>query len=84
MGPNSPGISGAGNGAIVSHWGGQGTESGFNKLTEESVAQIKFDLAVGESVAVVAHRYGVSKSAIYAIKAGKTWTHVKVPAEIPR
>ena len=62
----------------MSYWGGQGTENGFRKLTEESVAQIKFDLAMGESVAVIANRYGVSKSAIYAIRAGKTWTHVKV------
>lgn len=62
----------------MGHWGGKGTQNGFSKLDEVTVAQIKFDLAVGESVKVVAQRYNISKSAIYAIKAGKTWTHVKV------
>ncbi len=80
MAPRPEGISGAGKGIIMGRWGGQGTDSGFSKLNEETVAMIKFDLAVGEDVKTVAHRYGVSKSAIYAIKAGKTWTHVKVAA----
>ena len=63
----------------MSYWGGKGSDNGNSKLNEEMVAQIKFDLAMGESVKTLMVRYNIGKTALYNIKSGRAWGHVKVP-----
>jgi hypothetical protein len=43
------------------------------KLTEKQIASIRSD---GRSGYVIACEYGISKSNVYAIKAGQTWKHI--------
>jgi transcription elongation factor Elf1 len=50
--------------------------SGTAKLNETKVSLIRQRLAVGESVASLAHAFGVHVVTIYAIKKGETWKDV--------
>lgn len=49
--------------------------SGTAKLTEAQVREIKARLAAGEAQWPLSREYGVSRSIIQAIKAGKVWQH---------
>lgn len=51
----------------------KGEQIGTSKLTEKEVLEIKSSL---ESVSVLADRYGVDKSNIWLIRAGKSWKHL--------
>jgi transcription elongation factor Elf1 len=50
--------------------------SGTAKLNETKVSLIRQRLAVGESVASLAHAFGVHVVTIYAIRKGETWKDV--------
>lgn len=51
----------------------KGEQVGTSKLTTKEVLEIKSSL---ESVSVLADRYGVDKSNIWLIRAGKSWKHL--------
>ena len=53
-----------------------GERSGASKLTEESVREIRMEIARGESQRALAKRFGVSPPQISYIKNGLTWKHV--------
>lgn len=55
-----------------------GERSGTAKLTEAKVREIKQRLAAGASQHPLAREFGISRSLIQAIKAGKVWAHVAV------
>lgn len=46
-------------------------------LTESDVPVIRERMQSGERVADIARDYGVSKAAIYNIKSGRSWSHVR-------
>jgi DNA invertase Pin-like site-specific DNA recombinase len=50
---------------------------GTSKLNEAKVREIRRRLAEGESVAEIAHAFGVSTYNIYAIRQGRTWPDVR-------
>jgi group I intron endonuclease len=50
------------------------------KLTEADVVQIKIALAAGETGVSLANKYGVTKFVISAIRLGKNWAWVQIPA----
>lgn len=50
------------------------------KLTEADVLSIKARLASGEPTATIAAGYGVTRTAIYAIREGKRWAQVQAPS----
>ncbi|WP_081078293.1 NUMOD4 domain-containing protein [Burkholderia cepacia] len=54
----------------------RGSKCTYAKFTEASVRKIKRALARGVPGAQIADNYGVSQSAISAIKTGRTWAHV--------
>ena len=56
----------------------KGSKNPFSKLNEEQVKDIKSRLNQGEKGAAIGLMYGVSKHAIWRIKAGKNWSHIKV------
>ena len=53
----------------------RGSANGSAKLTEEMIPAIRARL-MGETIMSVAADYGVSFTAIQAIRAGRTWRHV--------
>ena len=53
-----------------------GSKCYLAKLNEDKVMNIKIRLAAGEVGAVLAREFGVAKTQISSIKAGKTWRHV--------
>lgn len=55
---------------------GKGDLSIASKLTEEKVARIKARLENGERGIDLAREFGVVKSTIYEISAGRSWGHV--------
>lgn len=55
----------------------RGSANGTAKLDEAAVAQMKRRLADGESTYAVAEAFGVTQSAAWLIKAGRTWKHVE-------
>ena len=52
-------------------------EACSSKLTEPEVLRIKVLVKQGVSSMQIADTFGVTQSAIYAIKNGKSWTHLK-------
>lgn len=58
----------------------RGEESSNAVLTDVEVISIRRLLATGLRVKDVAARFGVSSPTISAIKAGRTWAHVDLPA----
>lgn len=54
----------------------RGEACGNSKLTSEHVVDIRRRLADGEDVMSIAVMYSVTREAIYAIRASKTWRHV--------
>ena len=58
----------------------KGSAHGMSKLTEQDVRYIKIFLAAGAKQRVIARNFGVSRSAIATINAGKTWSQVEVTA----
>lgn len=65
------------NGWMVSN-SGPGEESPAHKLTESDVRVIKERLIAGESCKSIARDFSVGDTAIGEIKAGRSWSHVKV------
>lgn len=57
---------------------GPGEQSPAHKLTEADVRDIKQRLIAGEGCKSIAKDFPVGESAIGEIKAGRSWTHVKV------
>lgn len=55
----------------------KGEQIGTSKLTSEQVLNIK---ASSESIDVLADKYGVHRSNISLIRAGKSWKHLNPPA----
>lgn len=55
-----------------------GEKSNRGKLTETDVIDIKKRLSAGESGYKIANLYDVKPESIYAIKYGKSWSHVKI------
>lgn len=53
-----------------------GSSHGMSKLTEPDVAAIKTMLAGGTKQSVIAHKFGVTQTAISRINTGKRWRHV--------
>ena len=53
----------------------KGERQGLAKLTDEKVREIRARLAKGELQYEIAAAYGVCKTSISFIKAGKTWRH---------
>jgi hypothetical protein len=51
---------------------------GAAKLSVEDVIDIKKMLRDGSSGPVIAHRFGVTRSCINAIRRNETWTHIKI------
>ncbi|WP_416975616.1 HNH endonuclease signature motif containing protein [Streptomyces sp. 4F14] len=60
----------------------RGSANGTAKLDEAAVAQIKLRLTEGESTYAVADAFGVTQSAVWLIRAGRTWKHVEPAAEL--
>lgn len=56
-----------------------GVKNGMNKLSEESVKEIKLFLKKGLSQYKISEKFNVSRSCILKIHLGKTWTHIKTP-----
>lgn len=63
----------------LSHSGraGRMIRANVTKLTEDDVRVIRKRLAAGETLSAIAQDYGVAHTAIYKIKAGLRWRHVK-------
>ena len=55
-----------------------GSKQGSAKLTEEDVPQIRKLLKEGVILRVIGTKFGVGKTAIWMIAAGKRWIHVPV------
>ena len=55
----------------------RGSKHHWSKLTEESVIQIQELLTNGEHPKIIAEKYNVSRTSIYEIKAGRSWSHLK-------
>lgn len=53
--------------------GRHGMQHGLHKLTDEQVREIRTST---DTQTTLAKRYGVSQSAVSAIRTGKTWRHV--------
>lgn len=53
-----------------------GSRHGMSKLTEAQAQDIKSRLSKGEKQAHLARQFGVTKSCIWSIAAGKSWSHV--------
>lgn len=56
----------------------RGSQKTTSKLTEQSVAWIKRQLAKGVSCKPLSDKYGVTFQAIQAIKTNQTWKHVTI------
>jgi hypothetical protein len=54
----------------------KGEETGFAKLTDDKVRQIRLLLAQGKTNLEISRLYGVSAPIISYVKTGKTWRHV--------
>jgi hypothetical protein len=54
------------------------------RLTAKQVVAIKGQLLRGESLGAIAREYGMSHTAIIAIKHGKSWAHIRIAGERPR
>lgn len=63
---------------MTDEWGATGEQSRTAKLTEDRVRDIKRALKRGETYRTIAARFGVSIGAIYRIKTGASWSHVRV------
>lgn len=60
----------------------RGEKHGSAKLTTLQVSRIKVMLAEDKMfMSEIAREFGVSQTAIHAIKSGKTWRHVEPPAK---
>ena len=53
-----------------------GSRNGMAKLTEEQVAKIRELRAAGVGPTILAERFGVGRTMIWKIVAGKFWKHV--------
>ena len=58
--------------------GNRGGEIGTSKVTENQVKEIKVRLKNGETPFQIAKDYPIGKDAIYHIKWGRRWMHVKI------
>lgn len=54
-----------------------GSDHGMSVLDEKDVKKIKKLLRQGKSKQAIADQFGVSRSTISHIKAGRTWAHVE-------
>src|ERR1017187_5947719 len=54
----------------------RGSQHGRAKLTEENVREVRRLRAQGWSGNAIARKLGIMRSTVYAILAGRTWTHV--------
>lgn len=52
------------------------------KLNESQVIEIKQRITWGETAKQIAHDYGVSHHTIWAIRSGKTWSHVTIDGSV--
>lgn len=61
---------------FVKHGSARGSKNGAARLDEATVRGIKARLAAGETLMKIAEDHGVSVTAIWHIKSGKSWAHV--------
>lgn len=57
----------------------RGKKNGNSKITEDQAKDALFRLSCGQSVLRIAKYFGVSRSAIYGIKYGKSWAWLPRP-----
>ena len=55
----------------------KGSKNHRSKLHESVIPNIKIAVSLGMKDIPLAKQFGVSPKAIYNIRTGKTWTHVK-------
>lgn len=55
----------------------RGSANGNSRLTEDSVRTIKSKIVAGDSDAVIAREFGVRPGAIWFIRTGKNWGHIR-------
>lgn len=55
----------------------KGSKNHRAKLKEKDISFIRFFAEIGIKDKEVAKKYNVTRKAIYDIRTGKTWTHVK-------
>lgn len=61
----------------VAHGNNRGEKHGMSKLDRRKVLQIRFMHQDGESIAVLARRFGVSESTVRDVVKRRTWAHVR-------
>ena len=54
-----------------------GERHGNSKLSDDAVREIRRLRADGQTLKAIGERYGVTKFAVHAVIAGKTWRHVR-------
>lgn len=62
-------------------WGARGSAVGTAKLTEKEVVEIKKAIRSGKPLLVIAQQFGIGRSTVYEIKAGRRWRHVTIPED---
>jgi predicted DNA-binding protein (UPF0251 family) len=58
-------------------WVKRGEERPLSKLTVRAVRAIRRGLRLGTSQKKLAERFGISRSAVYSVKARRSWRHVR-------
>jgi len=54
----------------------RGEKSGTAKMTDSTVTTLRADRVAGDSLKVLAERYGIAQSTVSSIVRRRTWTHI--------
>ena len=62
----------------------RGERSPFNKLTDETVAEIRIRRKAGETTASLARKFGIEQTTVWGAATGRAWKHVKETPATPQ